>query len=104
MSEFAKRTTKLFIFKWLAVRVGFGTSPLLENTQVIDSTKRQNRQSCHFRRSEVHGGYTGPKFGVEIPGFRACRAVVFLSLLTLLVPPQTAAVGTVAVVHFGGAL
>jgi len=53
----------------LAVRVGFGASPCLEKPQVVDSRKRQKRQNCHFRRSEVHGGYTHCKEALR-PGER----------------------------------
>jgi hypothetical protein len=30
----------------------------IENKQVVDSTRRQNRQNSHNRSTEVHGGYT----------------------------------------------
>jgi hypothetical protein len=46
----------------LVSRAGLEPGRLIENTQVIDSTKRQKRQNRSFRRFEVHGGYTGCKF------------------------------------------
>jgi hypothetical protein len=42
----------------MAGTTGLGTAPGIANTQVTDSTRRQNRQNSHNRSTEVHGGYT----------------------------------------------
>src|SRR5258706_184118 len=51
----------------LAVRVGFGPRPRLAAAQLIDLIKSQKRQNRCFRRSEVHGGYTGYRFHPSLP-------------------------------------
>jgi len=37
-----------------------------ENTQLTDSTRRQNRQNSHNRSTEVHGGYTALFFAALV--------------------------------------
>ena len=76
----------------MAVRVGFGISPRIQNTQVIDSSNAQKRQNRPFRRSEVHGGYTAtvqadgvdthqhPQDGPSSP--RAKRASAYIRVST----------------------
>jgi hypothetical protein len=55
----------------MAERVGFGLSPDVAATQVIDSTKSQNRHIRTKSRSQVHCGYTedkvAPVRSLELP-------------------------------------
>src|SRR5207247_6636172 len=44
------------------VRVGFGPRSPFADAQLVDFSKRQKRRNRSFRRSEVHGGYTGYEF------------------------------------------
>jgi len=37
---------------------GVGILSTIDNTQLIDSIRRQKHQKLRIRRSEVHGGYT----------------------------------------------
>jgi hypothetical protein len=47
----------------MAGTTGLGTSSRCETPYVTDSTLLQKRQKRPFRRSQVHGGYTGPQDG-----------------------------------------
>jgi len=49
----------------LVSRAGLEPGRLIENAQVIDSTKKQKRQNRYSRRFEVHSGYTDEAFKVR---------------------------------------
>jgi predicted site-specific integrase-resolvase len=50
--------------KVLVTRAGLEPYHYIDESQVIDSTKRQKRQNRYLSQTEVHGGYTGSNPGV----------------------------------------
>jgi hypothetical protein len=53
----------------MAGTTGLGTSRHYENAQVIDYTRRQNRQNSYNRSTQVHGGYTALFLASVLPPF-----------------------------------